>query len=152
MNKKEIKMIVIVMIMLIFLYFFLKYITTKKVIEEPFLQDYSVNQYIPVYVSEDKMAKIYLDDYLRIMSSDPEKAYNLLDSNYRNKKFGNLDNFKTYISTLSFDSISIDRYLITSEYGYEIFKIYDNNNNLYIFKTKGVMQYSVYLDDTTIEI
>ena len=31
-------------------------------------------------------------------------------------------------------------------------KVYDNNGNFFAFKTKGVMQYSVYLDDYTVEI
>lgn len=152
MNNKEIKIVIIILLILVCLYFGLSKITDTEENQEIYLKDYSVNEYIPVYITEDKMAKIYLDDYIYRVVSNPEEAYLLLDEEYRNKKFGSVNNFKQYAETISNTEVVIDKYLVSSSDGYTIFKIYDKNENIYIFKTKGVMQYIVYLDETTVEI
>ena len=117
-----------------------------------YIKDYEINEYIPTYVSDSDMAKIYLNDYVYIMHSDIEKAYSLLDEEYRNKKFGNIDVFSNYVNSLTYTSYKMDSYYIDNVNGYKIFGVYDKNGNLFIFKTKGVMQYTVYLDADTVEI
>ena len=44
------------------------------------------------------IAKMYFDDYLKQMISNPEKAYNLLDKQYRETKFENYNGFVQYIN------------------------------------------------------
>ena len=115
-----------------------------------YLKNYKVNEYIPVYISDNEIAKIYLNDFLYLMSYDVERAYELLDDEYKTKKFGSLDGFINFVNSLDYESYEIDRYY-KSRNG-SIIGIYDVNNNLYVFKTSGVMQYKVYLDDYTVEI
>lgn len=155
-NNKEIKNIIIfVIVLLVFsgLYILLDKVFNKEKDENgQFLKNYEVNEYIPTYVSDEDMAKIYLNDYVFKMFSNPEEAYELLDDEYKEKKFGSYDNFKKHIYSLNYPSFTVDRYFIKSKKGFNIYGVYDTNDNLFIFKTKGVMQYKVYLDDYTVEI
>lgn len=157
MKNKAIKnVIVFVGILLIFiiLYVVINRVVNKEHVEDNtiYLKDYQVNEYIPMYVDDESMAEIYLKDYIHTMYTNVEKAYNLLDEEYRNIKFGSLENYKNYVNLLGYNNYTVSKYYTTTSEGYIIFGVYDTNDNLFIFKTKGVMQYSVYLDDYTVEI
>lgn len=156
MNKNPIKYgIIIATIIIVFVgaYFIISKLTEDNSLDyEEFLKNYEVNEYIASYVSDEDMAKIYLNDYIHNMFYDVEKAYNLLDEEYRNKKFGSLDNFKVYVDSLEYSTYVLSRYYKKDIDGYIIFGVYDKNGNFFAFKTKGVMQYTVYLDDYTVEI
>lgn len=156
MNKNPIKYgIIIGVIILLFvgLYFIISKLTEDDSLGyEEFLKNYEVNEYIASYVSDEDMAKIYLNDYIHNMFYDIEKAYNLLDEEYRTKKFGNLDNFRIYVDSLEYSTYVLSRYYKKDIDGYIIFGVYDRTGNFFAFKTKGVLQYTVYLDDYTVEI
>ena len=153
-NKPEVKNVIIfVCIVLVFstLYMIINNLVNKET-EEIFLKDYNVNEYIPIYVSDDDMAKIYLNDYIHIMYTNIDKAYSLLDQDYRNKKFGSVDNYRDYVKSLNNLSYVVDSFYIDDSRENKIYGVYDTNGNLFIFETNGVMQYTVYLDDYTVEI
>ena len=142
-NKKNLKLIIIIIVVVVILfslYFILNSLFNNKEKAYTYLKNYKVNEYIPTYVSDQDMAKIYLNDYINNMYSNIETAYNLLDEEYRNKKFGSLENYKKYVNSLNFNSYKISTY---SKY---------NKEGYLVFKTNGVMQYSVLLDDYTVEI
>lgn len=156
MNEKPIKnFIIIVAIIAIFSIIYLvldRLLNSDNEEEVEYLKNYEVNEYIPTYVSDESMAKIYLNDYIKKTYYNIEGAYELLDAEYREKKFGSLDNFKNYIySTTNLNYNLYEYYKIVND-DYIIFGVYDEKGNLFIFKTNGVMQYSVYLDDYTVEI
>lgn len=154
MKNNPIKNLIIFVSILII--FTVGYIVIDKLTETEeeiiYLKDYDVNEYIPTYISDEDMAKIYLNDYIYKMYSNPEEGYNLLDEEYRNKKFGSLENYTNYVYSLQYSSYTLSKYYKQEKDGYIIFGVYDTNNNLFIFKTKGVLQYKVYLDDYTVEI
>lgn len=156
MNKNTKKSLIIGIIIL--LVFSLTYILLDKIINKEddeqnySLRNYEINEYIPTYVSDEDMAKIYLNDYIHTMYLNEEKAYNLLDEEYKNKKFGSLDNYKNYVSSLNYSTYEVSKYYKVSKKGYLIFGVYDTNGNFFGFKTNGVMQYKVYLDENTVEI
>jgi len=154
-NKNPIKIIIVALVAIgvcIAVYFTVNYFSKKDNTDVNYIKNYKINEFIPTYISDEDMAKIYLNDYVYTMFYDTEKAYNLLDENYRNKKFANYETFKNYINSLPYSSYSLLKYYKKEKQGYIIFGVYDKNNNLFIFKTNGVMQYSVYLDDYTVEI
>lgn len=154
-NKSSIKIIIILVLIGIFTlaYFLIKlFFGEDKDNEYIFLKNYEVNEYIPTYVSDEDMAEIYLNDYIYNMHSNIEKAYTLLNEEYKNKRFGSFSNYISYVNSLNYSSYKLKSYYKKSADGYIIFGVYDINGNFYAFKTKGVMQYSVYLDDYTVEI
>lgn len=150
-SKKTLVVLIIGIIIVGILYLCLNKIFNKKN-EDVFLKNYKVNEYIPMYISDQSKAEIYLSDYTKIMHSDINAAYNLLDSSYREKKFGNIASFENYVYNLRASVYKVDKYYIKTEGKYEIIGVYDNNGNLFIFKTNGVMQYNVLFDETTVEI
>lgn len=154
MDKKNFKAILIMVV--IFSIIFSIYLIINNVLnkdeEKTYLRDYKSNEYIKTYISDETMAKIYFSDYMNYLFNDLQKSYDLLDTDYRNKKFGSFQNFENYIKTVDLNSAEVKSFAIKKSGSYEYFYIYDNSDRLYIFKTKGVMQYSVYLDDTTVNI
>ena len=119
---------------------------------DPLFKNYKVNEYIPTHVTDNDMARIYLTDYIYILMENRIEAYYLLDKSYRESKYPTLDSFNEYISSIDLSNVEIDKYYKTFSKNYIIFGVYDKEGNFYAFKTQGVMQYSVYLDDYTVEI
>lgn len=153
MNKKTLKLILISAIILLGTFVICILINSlKKEKEYVHLKKYMANEYIPTYISHNDMAKIYLNDYLFNMRYDEKNAYDLLDGEYREAKFGSFEKFSNYISNLRMKQIKMKKYSKYSKGKYIIYKVYDEEDNLFIFKTNGVMQYKVYFDDSTVEI
>lgn len=155
MNDTAKKIIIVIIIMILFIggCLLLDKLTKNDSLEyADYLKNYKVNEYIATYVSDEDMAKIYLNDYVHNMYYDIDLAYNSLDEEYRSKKFGSLDNYKNYVMSLRYPNYTVSKYYKEEKGGYIIFGVYDTNGNFYAFKTNGVMQYKVYLDDYTVEI
>lgn len=121
-----------------------KYIMTPK--------KYGVNEYSLVSTSEEQMANTYLNDYKELLISDINEAYNLLNKEYKNAKYPNIETFNNYANSLNLSTMIVDRYG-KKTCGKEIcYYVYDKDDNVYIFRVFSVMEYEVYLDDSTIEI
>ena len=152
-NIKNIIVVVVLVLVVAGIFVLVKYFLSDDSLEyEEYLKNYEINEYIAVYKNDEDMAKIYLNDYVHKMYQDTEKSYDLLDEEYRNKKFGNLENYLNYVKSLGYQSFKMAKYYKTSKDGYVIFGVYDTNGNIFVFKVKGVMNYKVYLDDYTVEI
>lgn len=109
---------------------------------------YGVNEYIPIMISDEQMAKKYLIDYINQIIYDINGSYKLLDKDYREERFGNAQIYIDYINSLNLSSSTlVDRYAVDERTGYKYYYVYDKEGHLFIFKTKGVMQYEVYFDD-----
>lgn len=129
------------------------------------------------YLGEDDLVEKYFLDYIENAVEFPEEAYNNLDEEYRNKKFGSLENFRQYVKNnpdiediyktyntnmedysnymeylTSNKNIKIEKYSKQNQDGYTKYICQDTYNNYYIFKVTGIMQYSIILDTYTIPI
>lgn len=126
-------------------------INDKQSVE--YTKNYEVNEYIPIMINDEQMSRIYLSDYMNNVLYNPDKAYDSLNKEYREKKFGSLDAYKNYINSLNLSKSSeLDKYATYDKYDYKYYDLYDKDGNRYIFKTNGVMQYEIYLDDYTVDI
>lgn len=155
MKDNSIKNVIVVAVIIVVFsgcYFLLKMLNSNKEDNELFLKNYEVNEYINMYISDEDMARIYLNDYIWNMQYDVENAYELLDDEYKQKKFGNIENYKNYVKNLQYKTYTLSKYYKRELNDIIIFGVYDTHDNLFIFKTNGVMQYKVYLDDYTVEI
>ena len=90
MQNSRIELKNIIIFVTIILFFSIIYMVIDKIIDNQndapiYMKNYEVNEYIPVYVSNEDMAKIYLNDYIHTMYSDINKAYNLLDEEEKAK-------------------------------------------------------------------
>lgn len=120
-----------------------------------YITKYEANEYLPVMINNEDIVKIYLNNYKNNILTDISAAYNLLNKEYREKKFGNIDKFKEYIKnfiSLSTYTMEVDKYSISSVGGDKLFNIYDKSGNQYIIREKSIMDYEVYLDEYTVSI
>ena len=161
MIKKYKKTFILVLVFLVLLsFYFIRYfLASREIYTESYLRGeeyimnpktYGINEYSPVNISDEQMANIYLNDFKYNFLNDVNYAYQLLNENYRNKKFGSINNFASYINGLNYNNITVDRYSVSSDN--KFITVYTKDNNKYIFKVISVMEYEVYLDDYTVEI
>ena len=103
-------------------------------------------------VSNENIAKDYINIYKRLVLGKPEIIYSKLDKDYREKRFENLEEFKKYIETnkKEITSIRVDKYKHTTRNQYDEYICIDQNENYYIFKEISPLQYTVILDNYTI--
>lgn len=158
--KKNKKLIIFGIMLIVLVYFSLYFLNNNEFFYKELnhsyqeLETYSANKYIPIYINEGDMAHKYLNDYKNLILINREKAYELLNENYRNKKFGNYENFNDYVNTkfVFINNINIDKYSVSNSNNGRFFIIYDKKGNKYIIKEKSIMNYEVFLDDYTVEV
>ena len=101
------------------------------------------------------MLEEYLKNYSLMAVYDPEYAYSeLLDKEYRDIKFKNIEEYKEYTQRNKnlILSTAIKEYNVLEKENYTEYFVVDTNDNYYTFKVKDVMQYTVILDFYTIEL
>lgn len=115
----------------------------------------NVNDYEFVRIDEETMVKTYFSIFINNSIEEPERAYNLLDKEYRELKYPTLDSFNEYIKKITEDYTiypEISTYKTDYKNDKTIYYVYDKNKNEYIFSVEAVMVYTVYLDEETMEI
>ena len=101
-------------------------------------------------LSEEYRIKEYFRNYKTMLLSNEEKAYQFLNKEYKEKSFGNIDNFKKYIKdkkeTIKIATLSEYHAKIEEEYTQYIEK--DEKENYYIFNISDTnpTQFDVMLD------
>ncbi len=148
-NKDLLKNILIPLIVgafLIIIYLILNYdnsdgyVTKNKFV----LKDYEINEVIPIYITDEDMAKKYLADYIYLAINFPDKAYDAL-SDEDNSKF-DYDSYKKYIDSLINDSFvraKVVEYSYVTRNGYKDIYIVDEARNRFIFHEYSIMDYKV---------
>ncbi len=110
------------------------------------------NKMLYINVSEETAASSLLYDFKLKAETDVESAYNLIDKEYREKRFGNIDEFKKYIENSSIKNAMQNKYQRTVKDDYTEYVCIDQNNNYYIFKENGILDYTVILDTYTLDL
>ena len=70
-------------------------------------------------IDEEQIVQRYFEDYIQNALYDPERAYNLIQEEYREKKFETLDKYKKYISGKHQQLISMDYHSIKDQEEFE---------------------------------
>lgn len=111
------------------------------------------NNKIPtVKINSETQCKNYLTEFKRMMLSNQEVAYEYLDKDYREKRFGNLNQFKNYINKNKDElkSLSVSEYLVNVYDDYTEFVCKDKSGIIYVFDAETPLKYTVKLDTYTI--
>ena len=111
------------------------------------------NNKIPtVKINSETQCKNYLTEFKRMMLSNQEVAYEYLDKDYREKRFGNLNQFKNYINKNKDElkSLSVSEYLVNVYDDYTEFVCKDKSGIIYTFDAETPLKYTVKLDTYTI--
>lgn len=110
------------------------------------------NEYVKKVITNHTMAQYYLYDYGSIVARNVEKAYELLDEEYKNKKYPTLEKYKEYIekSDKNYQLLELSDYSAKETDNYTEFICKDQYGDIYIFKDTGIMEYKLRLDNYTI--
>lgn len=157
-NKKSYIWLVVLTIIGLLVFYGIKIYRSKKILvpTNKYInytmnpKTYDVNEYNLVNINDRQLAAIYLNDYRNYLKNNIDQAYELLNEEYRSKKFNNIEEFKTYINTININNMSVEKYNISDDK--KIIDVYISDNDRFIFKIKNILEYEVYLDDTTVEI
>lgn len=110
------------------------------------------------YILEEITNKTYMLDlferYKEETLYNTELAYENLDEEYKNTKFGTLEKFKEYIKTNRGlqNNIELEQYNVSDKESYKLYTGIDKNGHYYIFKETGLMEYKLILDTYTIDL
>ncbi len=143
-NNKVIIIILFILLFSISIFLLVVNLSRKKENNENIYKD---NQIIYKEINYEDIAQIYLADYLNLIRADSSEAYKLLDKNY----YISYEDFLDKIEYLEENDFELESYNVKEKDDYRLFYIKDNNNNTIIFKEKEIMNYTVYLDENTIE-
>lgn len=104
-------------------------------------------------VTNEDMARNYLNDYINKALNYPELAYNILDEEYKSKRFGSLEEYKNNINENKnqMENTTMVKYGINDSENYTEYTIVDNFDNYYTIKENGIMNYTIFLDNYTIK-
>lgn len=103
-------------------------------------------------ISKNSMAERYFDLYSTYLECDKEASYYLLDKEYREKRFGNLQEYVKYVTENKLENSVISKYQVKDYDGYTQYICMDNTGKYYIFNEKSVMNFSIILDTYTIDL
>ncbi len=103
--------------------------------------------------STEGLVRHYIRDYLFKVNYMPELAYELLEDNYRNEKFSNMDEFKIYIQNNAdrFSNFALKEYQNKIKEESIQYIATDTNDNYYKFDVYKTLEYKMVLDNYTIE-
>lgn len=110
------------------------------------------NKYIENNITDQMMAQYYLYDYGDKVINNEEKAYELLDEEYKKNRFPDYEEYKKYIekSKKRYNLLQLSEYSIEKYEKYIEFICKDQYGDIYIFKDTGIMKYTLQLDDYTL--
>ena len=118
------------------------------------IQKNNYNSFSIEMMTVGRMMQCYLEHYRDLSINYPEIVYNeYLDEDYKNKRFGTLENYKKYINDNIEELQNIDAkdYLVeTDDNNINYYVCLDQYNNTYIFNILSVYQYKIKLDDYTL--
>ena len=126
--------------------------STNVDIEEFEIENKEYNQlYVKTTTDYDICLK-HMEDYKNALNNNVEEAYVMLDEEYKEKRFGSLENFEIYREEKqeTFGNENFVQYLVNDYDTYKQYVCKDQFGNLYIFEETYPMEYTLKLDTYTI--
>lgn len=118
------------------------------------IKDNIYNNFSFKNITEEDMVVYYLNEIKDTILYDIEASYNKLDSNYKQNKFMNIEEYKSYINkNLSkIYSAKVQKYDIKKYKDYTQYICIDQNEKYYVINETHLGEYSVILDTFTIDL
>lgn len=126
-------------------------IKPNEVIE---IQENEYNKYKYEKIPEDRKYMYLLQDYIEQELYEIDSAYECLDTEYKNKRFKDLNDFKEFAENRKkqLRKSYVYEYSKKDCDGYTQYIIKDQYDNYFIFKETNVLEYSILLDSYTVDI
>lgn len=122
-------------------------------IEEKTIEQNEYNKFEEKMLTEWDLSERYIEDYELKLKYNIDEAYNLLDEDYKNKKFNNnIQEFENYIEQNKETLYNISIYNCTTqiEENYIQYNVEDANNNIFVIKRTNALEYKILLDNVTV--
>ena len=105
-------------------------------------------------ITDEEYIKKLFNQYKLELQNTISSAYNKLDEEYKDKKFGTLEKFEEYINNnkTRYSTMTIAKYQKTETDKYTQYVCIDRNGYYYIFRLMPSMNYTVILDTYTINL
>lgn len=116
------------------------------------IEENQYNTYKMTPISKDSTAERYFNIFLKHLKFDTQKSYELLDTQYRQQKFGSVNEYIKYVKDNALTEIALKAYKVYTYTDYNQYVCIDNKNRYYIFNENGVMNFTTLLDTYTIDI
>lgn len=113
---------------------------------------YNIYEY--EYIDTTRQMEIYLEDYSFQIFNNTENAYKLLNQEYRDTRFGNLNKFVEFLNEKLNQLVNIEITQIhveKSDDGYTIYQGTDKYGNYYEIVASSYMEYTIILDSYTMD-
>lgn len=112
---------------------------------------YNIYEY--EHIDNVKQMEIYLEDYSFQIFNNTQKAYDLLDEEYRGKRFGNSNKFVEFLNEKQnqLRKIKITQFSMDEGDGYTLYKGTDEYGNYYHIIETAYMEYTIILDNYTMQ-
>lgn len=112
------------------------------------------NVYDYISVTEETYVTDLFNKYKEEVLYNPSLAYEHLNEEYKNKRYGTIEKFKEYAKNNIRKNViaKITKYQKTVTDNYTQYVCIDQNENYYIFRENAVMDYTLILDTYTIEL
>lgn len=104
-------------------------------------------------ISNEDLVRRYTDYYITLALYSPSDAYEILDNDYREKKFKTLDQYKEYIENnrKSLENYTLKKYAYNDEGENTRYIAVDSEDNYYIIEEIELLNIKIQLDNYTIE-
>lgn len=124
-----------------------KYLETKSV------EANGQNSFWITNMTDEKIAIMYYNIIKNLIVNDNVVLYSILDENYKNTKFVDQSTFYNYCNNIksSVADSEIREYKVDTANGIEQYTCIDNNKHIFIIKVTSALEYTVMLDDYTLE-
>ena len=104
-------------------------------------------------ISNVKILKTYYDYYQNLAINKPEKAFDLLDKDYREKRFNNEQSkYVEYLNNIDIKNLRLSKYLFNVYDDYTEYVAKNNDDSYFIINEKAPMDISLILDTHTIDV
>lgn len=121
--------------------------------QEKEIEKNEYNEYTPIVLKEEDIAKAYYSDLKEKIILKPDIVYNMIDTEYKSKRFPTSEDFENYIKE-NIDYIKkseFSKYLLNTNNGNRMLICIDNNENYYTFNITSALKYTVLLDSYTVD-
>lgn len=111
------------------------------------------NMYKNQNITNEYVTNEYFVLLKRLMLSDPDMAYTLMKEEYKNSRFGNINEFRNYINNNRQEILKIDmkQYLVNNYENYIEYVAKDQFGNLYIFDENEDKSIDIKFDTYTLK-
>ena len=112
------------------------------------------NKYDTIVKEDEEIISDYFNQYKNSLIYDKKEAYELLDKDYREKRFKDFENFENYVNKniKNLYLATLDKYQVKNKNDYIQYICVDTEGRYYIFNQYSIAEFRLMLDAYTLDL